>query len=166
MNKLVYRLVVFIAVAARQSNAFTATSTLRTRRQGVSGTSLSVKVELTPEEHAMAMEKATKAMTAFTNKYLELSVTKLCSDKSVPAVVIKGLAEHKVTLGAPLCPCRFYDDKEAEAKDGFWNCPCVPMRERSECHCMLFLNDDNQFAGQETNISYEEVLALAAGMDA
>lgn len=34
------------------------------------------------------------------------------------------------TLGAPLCPCRHYDDKELEAKQGFWNCPCVPMRER------------------------------------
>ena len=154
------------AVATRQSDAFIASSTPSSRWNSVSQTSLSVKVELSPEEHAIAMEKATKAMTAFTNKYLELSVTKLCSDKSVPAVVIKGLAEHKVTLGAPLCPCRFYDDKEAEAKDGFWNCPCVPMRERSECHCMLFLNDDNQFAGQETNISYDEVITLAAGMDA
>jgi len=117
------------------------------------------------EEHAIAMEKATKAMTAFTNKYLLLSKTKLCADKSVPAVVIKGLAEHKVTLGAPLCPCRFYDDKQAEAKDGFWNCPCVPMRERHECHCMLFLTDDNDFAGDETNIEYEEVLKGAQGME-
>jgi ferredoxin-thioredoxin reductase catalytic chain len=77
-------------------------------------------VERTPEEHAVAVDKATKAMTAFTNKYLANTNTKLCSDKTVPAVVIKGLAEHKVSLGAPLCPCRFYDDKEAEAKDGYW----------------------------------------------
>jgi hypothetical protein len=51
-------------------------------------------------------------------------------DKSVTAVVIQGLAEHKDQLGAPLCPCRHYDDKEAEVAQGFWNCPCVPMRER------------------------------------
>lgn len=121
--------------------------------------------DMTEEEKAAAMEKATKAMTAFTNKYLTLSKTKLCADKSVPAVVIKGLAEHKVTLGAPLCPCRFYDDKEAEAKDGYWNCPCVPMRERHECHCMLFLTDDNAFVGEETTIDYEEVLEGAKGMD-
>jgi len=25
---------------------------------------------------------------------------------------------------------RHYDDKAAEAAQGFWNCPCVPMRER------------------------------------
>lgn len=108
----------------------------------------SVKAEgMTEEERAIALEKATKAMTAFTNKYLENTSTYLCSDTSVPAVVIKGLAEHKVTLGAPLCPCRFYDDKEKEAKDGYWNCPCVPMRERHECHCMLFLTEDNDFVG-------------------
>jgi ferredoxin-thioredoxin reductase catalytic chain len=54
-------------------------------------------------------------------------------DKSVTAVVIQGLAEHKDQLGAPLCPCRHYDDKEAEAQMGYWNCPCVPMRERKVC---------------------------------
>lgn len=124
-----------------------------------------VNDKMTKEESDIALEKATKAMTAFTNKYLELSCTKLCSDKSVPAVVIKGLAEHKVTLGAPLCPCRFYDNKEQEAKDGYWNCPCVPMRERQECHCMLFLTDDNQFAGDEKHIDYDEVITLASGMD-
>ena len=112
-----------------------------------------------------AMEKALKAMTAFTNKYLEISDTKLCSDKSVPAVVIKGLAEHKVSLGSPLCPCRFYDDKEKEAKDGFWNCPCVPMRERQECHCMLFLPEENPFAGTEVKISYDEVIDASKGFD-
>eukprot|EP00955_Chlamydomonas_euryale_P011026 118837-Chlamydomonas_euryale.AAC.4 len=58
------------------------------------------------------------------------SNTVFCMDKSVTAVVIQGLAEHKDTLGAPLCPCRHYDDKDAEADQGFWNCPCVPMRER------------------------------------
>ena len=114
--------------------------------------------DMTPEEHDLAMEKATKAMTAFANKYLENTKTKLCTDKSVAAVVIKGLAEHKVNLGAPLCPCRFYDDKESEAKDGYWNCPCVPMRERHECHCMLFLTEDNPFSGDESNITVEEVI--------
>ena len=51
-------------------------------------------------------------MTTFTNKYTANTGTYLCEDKGIPAVVIKGLAEHKVTLGAPLCPCRFYEDKE------------------------------------------------------
>jgi ferredoxin-thioredoxin reductase catalytic chain len=119
---------------------------------------------MTPEEREEAVEKATKAMTAFSNTYLKLTNTKYCSDLSIPAVVIKGLAEHKVSLGAPLCPCRYYEDKEKEAKDGFWNCPCVPMRERHECHCMLFLTEDNDFVGDETKMSYDEVVDLSGGM--
>eukprot|EP00560_Eucampia_antarctica_P008929 CAMPEP_0197825280 /NCGR_PEP_ID=MMETSP1437-20131217/2383_1 /TAXON_ID=49252 ORGANISM="Eucampia antarctica, Strain CCMP1452" /NCGR_SAMPLE_ID=MMETSP1437 /ASSEMBLY_ACC=CAM_ASM_001096 /LENGTH=127 /DNA_ID=CAMNT_0043425209 /DNA_START=202 /DNA_END=588 /DNA_ORIENTATION=+ len=116
---------------------------------------------LTEEERTEAIENALKGMTNFSNKYLANTGTKYCTDKSIPAVVIKGLAEHKVTLGAPLCPCRYYDDKEKEAKDGYWNCPCVPMRERHECHCMLFLTEDNGFAGDETNISLDEVKDLS-----
>ena len=34
-----------------------------------------------PEEKKLALEKATKAMTAFTNKYLKNTGTTLCSDK-------------------------------------------------------------------------------------
>uniref|UniRef100_A0A453MNV2 Ferredoxin-thioredoxin reductase catalytic chain, chloroplastic n=1 Tax=Aegilops tauschii subsp. strangulata TaxID=200361 RepID=A0A453MNV2_AEGTS len=52
---------------------------------------------------------------------------------------------------------RHYDDKAAEAAQGFWNCPCVPMRERKECHCMLFLTPDNDFAGEDQAISLEEI---------
>jgi len=141
----------FVPMTARTSNKLV--TALRVKDAG-----------MTAEERAVAVEKATKAMTAFTNTYLKNTGTTLCSDLSVPAVVIKGLAEHKVTLGAPLCPCRFYDDKEAEAKDGFWNCPCVPMRERHECHCMLFLTEDNDFAGEATEIAFQEVVDLSSGM--
>ena len=107
----------------------------------------------------MKVQKATKAMTAFTNSYLKNTDTKLCEQKSIPAVVIKGLAEHKVDLGAPLCPCRFYEDKEKEVKEGYWNCPCVPMREEKVCHCMLFLTDDNAFAG-ESQVSVTSTLKI------
>ncbi|KAJ1449587.1 ferredoxin thioredoxin reductase beta subunit, domain-containing protein [Pelagophyceae sp. CCMP2097] len=114
--------------------------------------------EMDPAE----FEKALGAMTAFSNRYVKLTDTTYCSELSVPAAVIRGLAEHKVTLGAPLCPCRFYEDKAAEAKDGYWNCPCVPMRERKECHCMLFLTEDNDFAGDATDISVDEVNKLTS----
>ena len=53
---------------------------------------------LTPEERDLKIQKATKAMTAFTNTYLKNTDTRLCDQKSIPAVVIKGLAEHKVDL--------------------------------------------------------------------
>jgi hypothetical protein len=86
-----------------------------------SGLFASKDANMTKEEREVAMEKALKAMTAFSNKYIQNTGTYYCSDKSIPAVVIKGLAEHKVTLGAPLCPCRFYENKEMEAQDGYWN---------------------------------------------
>jgi len=129
------------------------------RQIASSGTRQFLKDEnMSPEEREIALDKALKAMTSFSNAYIKNTGTKYCKDLSIPAVVIKGLAEHKVSLGAPLCPCRFYEDKEKEAKDGFWNCPCVPMRERHECHCMLFLTEENDFVGEETIITLEQVL--------
>jgi len=103
-------------------------------------------------------------MRAFAEQYLKRTDTTLCVDKGVAAVVITGLAAHKEELGAPLCPCRNYEDKQAEATQGYWNCPCVPMRERKECHCMLFLTKDNEFAGTEKTISMEEIAQYTEGM--
>ncbi|PNH03493.1 Ferredoxin-thioredoxin reductase catalytic chain, chloroplastic [Tetrabaena socialis] len=113
---------------------------------------------------AVIESKNLEVMRKFSEQYAKRSGTYFCVDKSVTAVVIQGLAEHKDTLGAPLCPCRHYDDKEAEASQGYWNCPCVPMRERRECHCMLFLTDDNDFAGKEQDISMDELKAGIGGI--
>ena len=87
-------------------------------------------------------------MTMFTNKYLSRTDTYVASDPSVAQSVVEGLALHKATLGKPLCPCRFYKDKPKAAKEGYWNCPCVPMREEKKCHCMLFLTEDSPFRGE------------------
>jgi hypothetical protein len=57
-------------------------------------------------------------MRVFSERYAKNSNTYFCSDPGVTAVVIKGLAEHKDSLGAPLCPCRHYEDKEAEVAQG------------------------------------------------
>mmetsp|Transcript_16431 Transcript_16431/g.50038 ORF Transcript_16431/g.50038 Transcript_16431/m.50038 type:complete len:160 (-) Transcript_16431:807-1286(-) len=124
---------------------------------------VSVRMLEQPDEQEK-IAKALKAMTGFANSYCKNTGTTYCSDPSIPSVVLKGLAEHKVTLGAPLCPCRHYEDKEAEAKDGYWNCPCVPMRERHECHCMLFLTADNEFAGDNQNLTVEEVESYTTEM--
>jgi ferredoxin-thioredoxin reductase catalytic chain len=105
-------------------------------------------------------DKMLEAMRHFSETYAKNTDTYFCVDLSVTAVVIKGLAKNKEDLGSPLCPCRHYEDKEAEVKAAFWNCPCVPMRERKECHCMLFLTPDNDFAGKMQEISIEEVRAV------
>ncbi|MEX0588063.1 MAG: ferredoxin-thioredoxin reductase catalytic domain-containing protein [Cyanobium sp.] len=99
----------------------------------------------------------------FAETYAQRTGTYFCSDPGVTAVVLAGLAKHKDELGGALCPCRHYEDKGAEVSQAFWNCPCVPMRERKECHCMLFLTEDNPFRGEQQTISLDEVKALTAG---
>jgi ferredoxin-thioredoxin reductase catalytic chain len=111
----------------------------------------------TTEITKLSSDKNLKAMKNFSEKYAKNTGTYFCVDPSVTAVVIEGLAKHKDDLGSPLCPCRHYEDKEAEVKAAYWNCPCVPMQERKECHCMLFLTSDNEFAGDQQEISMEEL---------
>lgn len=96
-----------------------------------------------------------EAMRQFSERYTKTTGTFFCSDLSVTSVVIEGLAKHKDEYGSPLCPCRHYEDKATEVAVAYWNCPCVPMRERKECHCMLFLTADNDFAGTDQSISTE-----------
>jgi ferredoxin-thioredoxin reductase catalytic chain len=104
--------------------------------------------------------KMLEAMKNFAEQYAKRTDTYFCIDPSVTAVVIQGLARHKEELGSPLCPCRHYEDKEAEVKNTFWNCPCVPMRERKECHCMLFITPENEFSGEEQQISWEDLQSV------
>lgn len=111
-----------------------------------------------------ATDHSLEAMRQFSQTYAKRTGTYFCSEPSVTAVVIEGLAKHKDELGAPLCPCRHYEDKQAEVHAAFWNCPCVPMRERKECHCMLFLTPDNEFAGEQQEISLDTLLGVRDSM--
>ena len=100
-----------------------------------------------------------QAMQNFSETYAKRTGTFFWSDLSITAVVIEGLARHKDEYGAPLCPCRHYDDKAAEVSSAYWNCPCVPMRERKECHCMLFLTKENEFSSEKQEINLSEILS-------
>ncbi|MEA5510421.1 ferredoxin-thioredoxin reductase catalytic domain-containing protein [Crocosphaera sp. UHCC 0190] len=111
-------------------------------------------------------DKVLEAMKNFAEQYAKRTDTYFCSEPSVTAVVIEGLAKHKEELGSPLCPCRHYEDKEAEVKNTYWNCPCVPMRERKDCHCMLFITPDNEFAGKEQEIDLEFIKEIRETMSA
>jgi len=112
------------------------------------------------EEASGPQDKTIQSMTKFSNQYAKISGTYFCTDLSVASVVVIGLAVHKETLGSPLCPCRHYEDKEREVKQGYWNCPCVPMRERNECHCMLFLEDSNPFCGDQQTLDLEDIIKM------
>lgn len=118
-------------------------------------------LSMTETNHpTQASDKNLEAMRHFSEQYAKRTGTFFCVDPSVTAVVIEGLAKHKDELGAPLCPCRHYENKDAEVAIAFWNCPCVPMRERKECHCMLFLTPDNDFAGDRQDIAFDEIRAV------
>ena len=109
-------------------------------------------------------QQTLESMKKFAEQYVKRTGTYFCSDLSVTAVVLEGLAKHKEELGCPLCPCRHYEDKEAEVKNAYWNCPCVPMRERRECHCLLFLTEDHPFAGKEQEIDIEYIQEVRDSM--
>ena len=116
------------------------------------------------ENNGLSSEKNLEAMWQFSQTYAKRTGTYFCAEPSVTAVVIEGLAKHKDDLGAPLCPCRHYEDKEAEVHATFWNCPCVPMRERKECNCMLFLTPENEFSGENQDIDLEYIKSVRETM--
>lgn len=104
------------------------------------------------------MPKSFDVMRKFSEAYAKKTGTFFCSEPSVTLAVIEGLAKHKDLYGAPLCPCRHYDDKLKEVDNVYWNCPCVPMRERKECHCMLFLTKESDFSSNQQEINSKYLL--------
>ena len=95
------------------------------------------------------------AMRQFAESYAKSTETYFCVDFEVTESVLLGLSKNKQLFGAPLCPCRYYDNKEDEISLAYWNCPCVPMRERKECHCMLFLTPENEFSSTKQTFQTE-----------
>lgn len=110
-------------------------------------------------------DKYLELMRKIAEKYARQTDTFFCNNLAITAAVIKGLARHKQELGSPLCPCRHYEDKQAEVKKAYWNCPCVPMREEKKCHCLLFLTPDNAFAGDTREITTEQITQLCADLE-
>lgn len=84
-------------------------------------------------------EKSLSRMRKFVAKYCEKSGTQTHPNSDVTDAVIQGLAHHSDTLGRPLCPCRFYPDKQAEVKHRTWICACEDMKVYKYCHCLLFV---------------------------
>jgi ferredoxin-thioredoxin reductase catalytic chain len=101
-----------------------------------------------------------EAMRQFAESYAKKTKTYFCSDRSVTAFVIEGLAKNKKEFGSPLCPCRYYENNQEEVISSYWNCPCLPMRERKDCHCMLFLTKENNYSSPSQELSLDEILKL------
>ena len=93
-----------------------------------------------PEVKPDALVKIQK----FVEKYCEKSGTTTHPDVEVRDAVIQGLAHHLTTLGKPLCPCRFYPDKQEEVKHRTWICACDDMQIYKYCHCLLFVDAEGR----------------------
>lgn len=87
---------------------------------------------------ARSMARIERLVTSYTRK----SGTTTHPDKVVTEVVARGLALHIDQLGKPLCPCRFYPDKQEEIQHRTWICPCDDMSIYKYCHCLLFVRED------------------------
>ena len=55
--------------------------------------------------------KVIESMRQFAESYAKSTNTFFCSDLEVTESVIQGLSNNKNEFGAPLCPCRYYDNK-------------------------------------------------------
>ena len=87
-------------------------------------------------------EKSIQRMRVFVEKYCEKSGTTVSPVEGVTDQVILGLAQNIDQIGRPLCPCRFYPDKNEEVKHRTWICACDDMQIYKYCHWMLFVNED------------------------
>lgn len=87
-------------------------------------------------------EQSLQRIRKLVAKYCEKSGTTTHPDADVTEAVVKGLAHHLDTLGKPLCPCRFYPDKQEEATHRTWICACDDMQIYKYCHCLLFVNKE------------------------
>ena len=79
-------------------------------------------------------EKSIKRMRVFVEKYCEKSGTTVSPVEGVTEQVILGLAQNIDEIGRPLCPCRFYPDKNEEVKHRTWICACDDMQIYKYCH--------------------------------
>ncbi len=87
-------------------------------------------------------EKSRQRIRKFVEAYCRKSGTTTHPLPDVTEAVELGLASHLDSLGRPLCPCRFYPDKEAEVKHRTWICACDDMQIYKYCHCLLFVNEE------------------------
>ncbi|PKB84243.1 MAG: ferredoxin:thioredoxin reductase [SAR202 cluster bacterium Io17-Chloro-G9] len=87
-------------------------------------------------------EQSLKKMRNFVDKYCEKSGTFTHPVEGIADEVINGLARYTDELGRPLCPCRFYPDKDEEIKHRTWICACDDMQIYKYCHCLLFVNKE------------------------
>lgn len=87
-------------------------------------------------------EKSMNRIRKLVSNYTVKSGTNTHPNEEVTESVVKGLAANIDETGRPLCPCRFYPDKQEEVKYRTWICPCDDMQVYKYCHCLLFVDEE------------------------
>ncbi|MGH7393392.1 MAG: ferredoxin-thioredoxin reductase catalytic domain-containing protein [Candidatus Rokuibacteriota bacterium] len=96
----------------------------------------------TPPESDRPAQASIDKMWNYARKYAEKSGTSFHPGEGVTETVVMGLARHVDLYGRPLCPCNFYPDPAAEAKQRRWICACDEMQQYKYCHCLLFVTPE------------------------
>jgi ferredoxin-thioredoxin reductase catalytic chain len=95
-------------------------------------------------EVSMPTNESRKRIDKLVESFTKKSGTTTHPDSSVTEAVVVGLANHVDELGKPLCPCRFYPDKQEEVQHRTWICPCDDMQIYKYCHCLLFVDEEGR----------------------
>ncbi len=95
-------------------------------------------IQMTKPPTEESLRRIGKLVESYTNK----SGTTTHPNPEVTESVVLGLASNLDNLKRPLCPCRFYPDKNEELKHRTWICPCDDMQIYKYCHCLLFVRID------------------------
>ncbi len=77
----------------------------------------------------MPSDKSLNRIRIFVEKYLAKTGTSRHPNLEVTDAVVNGLAANIDELGRPLCPCKFFPDKQAEVeRSREWICACDDMK--------------------------------------
>ena len=110
---------------------------------------------------AASLEKVQKLVRIYTEK----TGTTTHPDATVTAAIVTGLARNLDELGRPLCPCRLYPDRVAEAKHRTWICACDDMQIYKYCHCLLFVNSEGKPITEHLPPNHEGLQAYGLVLD-
>ena len=104
----------------------------RSRRHG-SEPSLTLD-QPTDADRAQASEKNLVKMRKFVENFAVKSGAPLHPQPEITEFLVIGLAKNIDEVGKPLCPCMFFEDKQAEIEAKVWICPCEEMQRWKYCH--------------------------------
>jgi len=85
-------------------------------------------------DRSIAKPETMAKMWKFVENFAEKSGTHLHTQREITEFLVIGLAKNADELGKPLCPCMFFEDKQAEIEKKFWICPCEEMQRWKYCH--------------------------------